>query len=540
MEVDDPKKLAAVSAPYWMYLNKILIDGVPFDLKGRKYQYDIMTPFTPEGEFKHNEVIRKGSQTGATIGKVGEVTHGAIHGKYPQGIIFYFPSSKAVEMFSASRFKPFIEDNKVSIGKYVGQDRIDYRKIGNTKVYFFGATATSRVKEKKDAMAVRSTPADWILLDERDLFDETMATQVDQRLGNSKIWRRTDMGTPTIPDFGVDLIYKLSNQGRWQIPCNSCRKYTCLETEFPQCISLTLESEGVLVCVHCGKRINPDDGSWQADYPKRDTIGYWTSQLLNPNCKLRLILKRYEDPEAHGTTAGEFQRITLGQAHIDADDELQESDVFACCGRDPMAISSTIPCAMGVDIGKKWLYAVIGYRLDRNRYRIIKIAKVPDFDALHDLAVRFNVKSSVLDAQPEFHKCREWQKAEKHAVYLCYTPDNQKQDIVWTPDNQIKVLRNYLFDATHAMIRDEGVTTIPRICEEVKLFANHLTKTVRVQEIDKRTDSPVFRYRRRGDKEDHYRCGMNYFYLACKKVGIAPSPYSKRKQEEVQDLSYAF
>ena len=160
-------------APYWAHCNQIKIDGRPFDLEGRAYQLEIMRPKTADGKIKHNEVIRKGSQIGVTMVKVIEICHGALFAHYPQGIIYYFPSTKAVEHFSKSRFKPFLDDN-VDVRRYCNDiNAVAIRRIGKVNVNFFGASATSRVGgEKKDSTSVRSTPADGVLLDERDLFDD--------------------------------------------------------------------------------------------------------------------------------------------------------------------------------------------------------------------------------------------------------------------------------------------------------------------------------------------------------------------------------
>jgi len=525
-----------------MHLYQILIDGKPFDLNGRRYQQEIMRAETLDGKFKHNEVIRKAAQIGITIIKVAETTHGALYGIYPQGIIIYFPNQSAVEMFSKDRFKPFVDDNPDTIGKYMGKtDSVFIKRFNKTNVRFFGGTATKKIAGiKKDSMAARQTPADWIILDERDMFDEDMAYQVNQRLYNSKIRRRTDMGTPTIPDYGIDLLYKKSNQGRWQIQCESCKKHTCVETEFPGCIKFS-DNGYYLKCSHCGNRIEPngskfDTTSWEPDYPKRDIVGYWPSQLLNPNCKLELVLKQYTDPETYHTTEGEFQRTVMGLPHIDSEDELQESDVYACCGRDGMALDSKIGCAMGVDVGKE-LHAVIGYRKDRGRYQVIKVARVLDWGKLHDLARDFNIKADVIDAAPEYHRVREFQKAEHHAVYLCNYSETQRQFDVWDSDNMVKVNRTEIFDATHCMVKDPGVLTIPRCNEEIKIFAHQMTRSVRILETDLRTGSKIYRYRRRGDKEDHYRNALYYFLLACKKIGI-PQEIRVKKQPVTQDMTY--
>jgi len=531
-----PEDLASVSAPYWLHLKKVRIDGKPFTLEGRAYQQEIMQSRTLQGEFKHSEVIRKGSQIGITIGKVGEATHGAKFGLYPQGIIFYFPTKTAVDIFSAARFKPFIEDNPEEIGAIMGKtNRGDMRRIGATNVYFFGGSATSRVGgEKKDSNAVRQTPADWVLLDERDLFDDEMAKQVNQRLGNSTIWRRSDIGTPTIPDFGVDLLYKKSDMRRWQIKC-ACGKFTCAETEFPKVIRIQ-DGKGVLSCIHCGRPIDSNNGTWEPDCPGRPTIGYWPSQLLNPNANLALILQQYADPEAFDIDKGEFMRTVMGMPYISEEDALSESDVYACCTGQIQAHADAGPCAMGVDVGNP-LYAVIGHRLGDKQYRVIYYHPVPDFGALSDLIRRFNVKSLVIDAQPEYHKVREFQGA--HAgTYLCYYSEHLKSFDSWSDEGIINVNRTEILDATADLVRTAGKLTLPARSEETKLFAHQMTRSVRVLETDQATGRKIYRYRCRGDKEDHYRHAMNYFYLACKRVGIPLARRQMKKMPTTQNMTY--
>ena len=225
-----------LDAPYWADYNEVLIDGRPFDIKGRTYQLELMRPVTGDGKVKTHEVIRKGSQVGGTMGLVIQITHGALHNLYPQGVIYYFPNKDAVEDFSGSRFKPFLKDNEFISKECNDINAVHVRRIGKCNVSFKGGGGTYRVGgEAKDSTAVRSTPADWVLLDERDLFDDEMARQINQRLGNSTVNRRTDLGTPKLPDDGIDRLYKKSDQRRFQIKCG-CRKYTCMESDFPNCI----------------------------------------------------------------------------------------------------------------------------------------------------------------------------------------------------------------------------------------------------------------------------------------------------------------
>jgi len=527
------EKSLVSDAPYWAWVKNLHIDGRPFDLEGRAYQLEIMRPVCEDGKIKQREVIRKGSQIGVTMGKVIEISHGAIHGLYPQGVIYYFPSNKAVEHFSKTRFKPFINDNEDIKSQVNDIDAVAVRRIGSVNVNFFGCSPTIRIGgEAKDSTSVRSTPADWVLLDERDLFDDAMARQVNQRLGNSLISRRSDIGTPKLPDDGVDLLYGKSDMRRWQIKCE-CGKFTCMESEFPDCIS----AAGRPVCIHCGREINRSNGKWVPDSPGKDVVGYWVSQLLNPNRDLLQVLREYEDPEAYDLSEGEFQRTVLGLPYVSSQDQLLESDVYACCTGDQMAYAHKGPCAAGVDVGKM-LHVVIGHRIVGGRFRMVRCARVPNWEALHDLEKRYNVKISVIDREPEYHKGREYQQAEEHTVYLCDYSEHLKTFDRWNENEKLVVVnRTEIFDATHRITTEPGKLLIPRKNEEIKIFAHQMTRAVKVLEEDGRTGGKIFRYRKVGDKQDHYRNALNYFYLACKKIGI-PSSHSGKKRPVTQDMTY--
>ena len=537
--VSEVAQNAATDPPYWAWLNKILIDGRPFTLEGRAYQLEMMRPVTDDGKVKLGEVIKKGTQTGATMGKAIEVAHGAMHGLYPQGIINYFPSKVAVEDYSGARFKALLTDNDI-IGKHCNDiNAVHKRRIGKTNVSFLGCSGTTIIGGiAKDSTAVRQNPADWILLDERDLFDDEMAKQVNQRLGNSTINRRSDMGSPKLPDDGIDLLYSKADMRRWQINCEHCRKSTCMETEFPQCIGLR-DGAGYPKCVHCGREIDRSKGVWVPDRPMVETVGYWFSQLLNPNRDLAHVLKEYDDPSAYDTTEAEFQRTVLGIAFARAEDVLRETEVYQCCTSDQMRYSHDGPCAMGFDVGYPLIHVVIGHRIGNNRYRIVKMARVPDWNTLHDLAQRFHVKSTVGDAMPESHKIREWAKSEAkygNTVYPCYTQHHLKTFDNWGTDNIVKVNHTDIFDESHQMIVNPGRMLIPRMCEEVKIYAHQMCMRAKFLETDIKGNAS-YSYKKIGDKQDHYRCATNFFFLACKKVGVPES--NRTRRSTTQDMEYS-
>lgn len=527
---------------YWAKHRELRIDGRRFDTDGRSYQFEMMRPVTADGKVKTFEVIRKGSQIGVTICKVVEICHGAYYGVYPQGIIYYFPSMVSVSRFSMGRFKPFVQDNAIVRKAIKGKpDAVGLRRIGKVNVHFLGGSATSHVAgEKKDSAAVRSTPADWCLLDERDLFDDEMAMQVNQRLGNSKINRRTDLGTPTIPDFGVDLLYKKSDMRRWQIKCDECEKYTCLETEFPKCIRHDSFGKAYIGCIKCGHILDRAHGNWEPDYPDRDIVGYWASQLLNPNRNLDLVLREREDPKAYATNIAEFNRTVLGKPYVSSKDALTVPEVLALCGLDETAYTHQGPCAIGVDVHPDALYVVIGHRIDNKRYKIIRMDCLPvkgDWGPLYALGNRFGITSGVIDAMPETNMARTFQSNAGYCVNLCYYSEHLKTFDSWSDDGIVTVRRTDIFDESHLLVKEQRLE-IPQLCEDVKTFAYQLTQSVKIEEKDKRTGDRVYRYLARGDKEDHYRNALNYFFLACRKVGV-PDSFLNRKKPVMQDMAYS-
>jgi len=514
------EQLCAASAAAWAHYTSLNLDGHKFELETRAYQQELLSFYTMDGKTKYNEVIQTGSQVGKTMGKVIEATHGAIYNRYPQGIIFYFPQRTGVDVFSAGRFQYFIDDNP-QIKQYLGKtNRNDCRRLGKVNIYFFGAGAGLRVGgEAKDSSSARSTPADWIILDERAIFDEAMASQLNQRLGNSKIARRTDVGTPKIPGDGLDTIYQASDQRNWHIKCEHCGKYTCAELEFlndaEKAIQVDKDGVGHLVCKHCRRFIVPySPGSlWVPAYPDRPVIGYWVSQMLNPNRNLELLLRQWHDPEGHQWTLEEFYRTVLGMPYISAENKLSMQDVYVCCGMHPQAGHSKPPTVMGVDVGKV-LHYVIGIKVANDNYEILKVGRAENQYELHDVAERMNVRFAVIDHDPEIHMVEEFQKVEPYGIFLNRYSDHMRSPAVWNDKGTVQSPRTKWCDKTHDAISERQIS-LPRRCPEIDEYAYEMTNTVKIFEKDEKTGLGKFRYRQLANKPDHYFHATLYFLLAC-------------------------
>jgi hypothetical protein len=262
--------------------------------------------------------------------------------------------------------------------------------------------------------------------------------------------------------------------------------------------------------------------------------GYHWSQLSSAYNDPADILKEFNDPQ--NPNLSDTYHLRLGLPHTPKEARLTQAQVYECCGSEPMLQHHAGPCAMGVDIGREF-HVVIGIRTAKDRYEILRLSRIPcaasqvtmksAWNAVHDLARVFNVRSAVVDIRPYEHEAREFRKSEPYRVLLDeYTRNALTDNVINDDTGVIKSYRTGLLDTTHNLIA-EGRLKIPRRCPEVELFANHVASMSKMGNRDKQTGALVYDYV--GPKEDHYRHTLNYFYLAAQGVAVV-SPYGGDKR----------
>jgi len=274
-------------------------------------------------------------------------------------------------------------------------------------------------------------------------------------------------------------------------------------------------------CIHCKKEIYPANGRWIDQYPNNDMVGWWISQLNSVFVSPKLILDLYEDPP--NGDMSEVMNSKLGRAYIAAENRLAPQDVYACCGNDPMLNRHDGPTCMGVDVGTV-LHVVIAERSTTNSLKVVKVARVDDFNDLHDLARQFNVRSAVIDLRPEQRKVREFQRAETFSVFACEYVETRTGMTSWDEkDKVIKCNRTEICDATHELVVETGRLSIPRRNSEIDQFALEMSNIAKSLDEDKFSGSHIYRYKKLGP--DHYRHAMNYCLLAAERVGVISDKY---------------
>lgn len=537
-----PKKLMMVDAWCWAEFSKLDLGPATFTTEGHEFQIELLQDDSPR------QCFCKSTQAYGTQAYVIKALHGLIHNKFPKGVLYLFPTADTVTDFSTTRFKPMIQDNKSQIGKYVRDtDRENLKKIRKGYLYFRGGRLSQTLdSERKGGAGLKSIPVDWVVFDEVDEMDQEAIPLAIGRMADSDLKWETYLGNPTIPDYGIDKVFRSSDQRYWEIQCQHCGKFTNLKLEFlanpPGCIKREIiegEEKVIRACINCGKEIFPQHGQWVPQYPdNKDMVGRTISHLESIKTDLAYFLKKWEDPELNIT---QFYNLDLGEAYIDAENRLTKNDIYLCCSRDAMETGSKIGRCAGVDIGKHALHVVIGYPKGK-RHKLTWIGRVKTFNDLHDKFKEHNVRVAVLDAEPETHKAREFQAAEEAKVFLCDYQERLKTgQIVKENEGLITIRRTEICDATHKLVTGRGTLEIPRRNKEIDKYADQMCNIVKVLEEDKKTGRIEYRYRK-VNSEDHYRHATNYFYLACQNDTVEweitrseQSHISDRKRAESYD-----
>ena len=502
----------AESPFHWITDNSLQLGAGPWTLKNHEYQLDWLDCHAPE------QCFIKGAQIGASEINVLKTLHGHIFGEYKQGSLYLFPTRDDVGDFAQTRFDPLIEQNPF-IGAYVrGTDRKGVKKVGRGILYLRGARATRTIGgTKKSSTQLKSISVDRVVFDEFDEMEESMIELAQYRVAHSTKKELIYLGTPTIPDYGMDRMYQNSDQRVWMLECPSCGKEASLDLEFPKSIRRRLDGTAYRACVFCQAEVHPSKGRWVAQVPSKskDLVGWWISQLNSTYVDPTHILNKYEDPPFGDLS--EVMNSTLGRAYIPAENRLAHADVYACCGSDPMVLRHEGPTCMGVDIGSV-LHVVIAQRKTRKTMKILWAGRVDSFNDLHDLARDFNVKSAVLDLFPEKRKVVEFQKSENYSVFGCNYVETKTGQIAWDEtDKIIKGNRTEICDMSHELVSSSGWLEIPRRCMEIDQFVKEVCNMAKVLDEDTTTGSRMYRYKKLGP--DHYRHALNYCLLASERVG---------------------
>ncbi len=181
---------------------------------------------------------------------------------------YILPTEDLVNKFVASKVNRLAQQNPVIEKLMKDKDSITQKQIGQSYIAYLGAM-TSR--------APIMFSFDLIVADEYDKSPQEILEIYDSRLQHSKYGYKWVFSNPTIPDFGVDRFWQISDQKQWHIK-HSCRGIYILNED---CIDYQAE---IFRCPKCGQEITDENrrlGEWVSTSEGKWS-GYHIPLWLNP------------------------------------------------------------------------------------------------------------------------------------------------------------------------------------------------------------------------------------------------------------------
>lgn len=424
--------------------------------------------------------------------------------------------------FSSARFDAALQLSPHLNDLFSDVKNVGHKRAGSANLYVCGSNSRSAFKSK---------PVSFMVFDEVDEMNQENITLAEERTSgqpSSNIWK---ISTPTVPDFGINIDFQASTQEHWVFKCPHCHRKT--EFIFPDCLVIVGEGhadprikETHLICKECKHKLDHNQkmdflGVHNAEWisfgdPQSDTRGFYVNQLYSIALEPWKIAKLYFLSMQSKPAEQEFWNSKIGLPHLVAGAKLSETDIEKCIGLPHHAPLVT----MGVDQGKWLHYEIAAWTFDDDlgadlnisaTPHVLKIGKAVEFDELDVLMKEFQIRSCVVDAQPEKRLAyafatRFW----GHVKLAYYTKGQSAKLMTIDPDedqHRILVDRTYWLDMALNRFRIKKIIVPASVPQEYK---DNLTKLVRRYKV--KDDNQVAEYVSLG--ADHFGHARAYNEMA--------------------------
>lgn len=384
---------------------------------------------------------------------------------------YILPTVEMVQKFVGSKVNSIATQNPI-IGEWMkDKDSITLKQIGENYIHYLGA-----MTERSAIML----SLDMLVGDEYDKAPQHILETYDSRLQHSKHGYKWVFSNPTIPDFGVDKYFQLSDKKMWHITHSCGKTYIMDET----CVDYKTEAYR---CPHCKEEITDKErkyGEWQAT-SKGEWSGYWIPLWINPMISAKRICeyKRDKTPEY-------FANFVAGLPYVGTNNALSQSKLEQ--NLVPIVNDQEGRIIIGVDTGHNIHYVLQNKQGIFFHGYIPSVAENPvpnydPYDELDKLLQRFPKSIMVSDQGGDLIGIRKLQAKYKGRVFLCwFVKETRNQQIVrWGDDDEYgKVLvdRNRAVQLAVDEISEKRFPINGNV-EDWQPYFNHWLNIFRTKEI---------------------------------------------------------
>jgi hypothetical protein len=447
-----------------------------------------------------------------------------------ESVLYVLPSERpdAVD-FSASRFDPALEMSPRLESLFSDTKNLGLKRAGNACLYIRSARSRSQLK---------SLPAGNLFFDERDEMSKEAISLARERNAGQEHKTEFTLSTPTVPKFGVNEDYEMSDQRHFIFKCPCCSRRT--ELSYPDCIVITAEQHheesirnSYYICKECGGKLPHElkkdwlgihNASWVPMATSR-IAGFYINQMYSFTIKPWEFAVKALKAKISDSDEQEFYNSNLGLPHVVEGSKVNDKDIEECTGQYERAnaVHGTNQfVVMGVDVGKKLHVEISEYVIDESIKshdismkgipQVLHEFEVDEFEELDELMLRYRINCCVIDRQPEQRKAKEFCQRWEGIAWTCtYGNAVSGRDII-----------------THEDIGDMRVT-VDRTCWLDLALGRFKRRAIRLpinlsytykEQI--KAPSRVYRKNGAGDQvgryvetdDDHYAHARNYAEIA--------------------------
>lgn len=401
--------LEQLSIHAWVANNSIRTEsGDILDFKKYRFMYDVYSDRSPL------MCCMKCAQIGFTTYEILKTAHECKNDKID--IIYVLPTADDVKKFSGGKTNKMIAQNPVLQSWTKDKDSVEQKQFGDNTIYYQGSW-TER--------AALMITAKKLVVDEYDRCKPQIVEQYDSRLQSIANPKKAFFSNPSAPDFGIDKLYKQSDQKKWHIT-HSCGRTFVMDEN---CVNYDQE---IYQCPHCQEEIVDEErrmGEWIAT-SKGEWSGYWIPLWIAPWMPASKIA------EAKRTKSAEyFANFVAGLPFIGGGNKVSAQTLIKC-------LSNTINSQedrviIGVDTGLP-IHYVLANKQGYFHYGTCSdpsTGKDP-YDDLRALLRRFPGSILISDQGGDLIGIRKMQSEFPGRVFLVwYRRDKKAQEIIKWGEN---------------------------------------------------------------------------------------------------------
>lgn len=365
--------------------------GLPIEFKDRPFLWDIYEDMSPY------QCVLKAPQIGMTTLMVIKSFWVA---KYKhKDIIYTLPTQSDVQDMASGKINRIVAQNQSFRDWVEDHDSVESKQVGENTIYYRGTWTT------KAAMMVASQ---LNIHDEVDASKTDVIEQYETRLQSAAGGMRWYFSHPSLPDFGIDRYWQISDQKHWFITCPNCEELQYLS--WPESVD---REKHCFQCKKCHGVLSDEDrrnGHWYAKHKDRTFSGYWVSQLMCPWISADKILQDFADKSPEY-----FWNYVLGLPYMGGDAKLTQQHLFQnLTGKQDVAEKDE-RIVIGIDTGQK-----LDFVLGNERLGLFHHGDAQDYGVLNNFMQRWPLAIAIIDAGGDFIGAQKFYETWPGRVFKAY------------------------------------------------------------------------------------------------------------------------